>query len=572
MAFDPTKFMSPVTPMGSYDYGAGFRALAGQRMRQSENTEQARQADQSEAGIQKRHDATSAFNNKSLNSQNARFSLELEDNQKVRQGEFDKNKAAKVGAATAAFREKIAKTDFSGADSMIGSLAEMGVEVNRSTDAQGMPVYRVKAPTFGERPGVMDSATIMDKIEGGVSQKERPQENQPSKGQSSGEGFQFPGSVRQISGETEIDSTPPREPDPKNPFEPAGTTGEFVAPPHPESNDIFTAPGEQPLSAAEVEQQRNPVVNEKNPYDPYMINTGDMLEQNRKRIDPMLSGVVGATPGRFQGRMKNYMSGVREMGLPLDQTMDTMQKPLDTVAGLMKGEMSAEAARARASMSSENQGANRNLRIEDTTWKRASEVGKSFELTKRKIKLNKVNETINHLGKNNRSADGLLISTIRSMFETGVMTDRDFANTKSGIKSIFQQIKDGVDEKVIGTGLNPDSRAGLTAFMKDIAKDDISAVNQAQDQLMIQAERAQSQEEQNTIIDFITSNVPQDLWNDDIKRMHGIPVEQKTGPVDKAGNYSTKSGGVSQKEHPGEPSGKKSVTVDVNSEVEELLK
>jgi hypothetical protein len=529
MPFDPMKFVSPVTPMGSYDYGAGFRDLANQRMQQSAQAENARQADQSEAGVQKRHDATTAFNEKSLGSQNARFSLELEDTQRVRQGEYDKNQQSKVQGATAAFRYKIAKTDFSGADAMIGSLAEMGVEVSRSTDDKGMPIYRVKAPTFGERPGVMDSATIMDKIEG--------QESQPSKGQS--DGFQFPDSVRQISGETEIDSTPPRELDPKNPFEPAGTSGEFVAPPHPESNDIFTAPGEQPLSAAEVEQQRNPVVNEKNPYDPYMINTGDMLEQNRKRMDPMLQGIVGATPGRFQNRMNQYVSGVRQMGLPLEGTMETMQKPLDTVAGLMKGELSADAAYARAAMSQGSQESNRDLRIIGMTRNFLNKVSQDFDMPKKKQDFETIDGIKARLEARNPQDDLALLHDIRNLNQKGVATQPDIDAIQQGNRTLWERGWNATIENFIQSGMNETAREGLIQALDMMKSQRGTALQQGASQIMNSVYTANNAEEQRAGLQFMAAQVPESMWPPEVKEFFGRE-SPKVKPTDK-GDKKTQS-------------------------------
>jgi hypothetical protein len=529
MPFDPMKFVSPVTPIGSYDYGAGFRDLANQRMQQSAQAENARQADQSEAGVQKRHDATTAFNEKSLGSQNARFSLELEDTQRVRQGEYDKNQQSKVQGATAAFRDKIAKTDFSGADAMIGSLAEMGVEVSRSTDDKGMPIYRVKAPTFGERPGVMDSATIIDKIEG--------QESQSSKGQS--DGFQFPGSIRQISGETEIDSVSPRELDPKNPFEPAGTSGEFVAPPQPEANDIFTPPGEQPLSAAEVEQQRAPVVNEKNPYDPYMINTGDMLEQNRKRIDPMLAGIVNAVPGRFQNRMKNYMGGVRETGLPLDQTLESMQKPLDTVAGLMKGELSADAAYARAAMSQGSQESNRDLRIIGMTRNFYNKVSQDYDLPKKKQDFEVIDGIIARLRARNPQDDKAVLHDIRNLNQKGVATQPDIDSIEEGNRTLWERGWNATIENFITSGMNETAREGLIQALELTKAQRANGLQQGAAAIMNGIDSSSSAEEQRAGLQFMAAQVPESMWPEPVKEFFGRE-SKKVKPSDK-GDKKTQS-------------------------------
>lgn len=547
MAIDFSRYVTPGTPLGSYDYGRGFRALAQQQLQEKTLAENARQADQREYGQQKRHDDSMSFNRESLGSQNDRFSLELEDTKEQRGQAADAKRAQMVSSGVQAFREKVAKTDFSGADSMIGTLTEMGVNVQRTVDPKtGQPNYRVKAPAFGERPGIQTAASIRSQI----GNEDTGAGQQPI-GEISGTTELPPVEpIREISGSTEIYPNDSAD---------SNSANQFI-----ERNNPFAPSALKNATPVETssDPSQKPTEPKNNPFDPYALNTSEMMEQNRRRSDPMLSGIVGATPGRFQGRMKNLMTGVREMGLPLQGTMETLQKPMDTMAGLMKGEMSAEAARARMTMSQSNQGFNRNIRLEDRMWRRLDGIGKSFDLPNIKQRIERTSQLTNLLDQHNPSADGLLISELRGMFESGVMTDKDFKNAKAGIKPVLQQIMDFGNESIMGTGLNPDSRAGIKAFLRQKGIEDNRAIQNAQNQLMTQVQRAGSEEELKTAYDYIAGNIPQNLWADEIKEAYGIPVDKKTGSVDRSGNYSTNNNPGTQES---------SVTIDLNAEAEELL-
>jgi hypothetical protein len=547
MAIDFSKYAARANPGETYDYGAGMRALAQQRLNEAKLAEDQRQANMNEAGVQSRHTDSMNYNRESLDSTNDRFAVGLADEERTEKYKAKIAKKKQFDDALSKFNSSVVATDFNSADAMLGPLQTMGARVDRQVNEKGMPVYRVEPPSFDDGMDDIDASGIRSQIGSGNSQA--VQQSQPVSQQQPRSSL--------FSEKNPFDSIPGASAAMANP----GPVGDsFQAPAQPQANDIFTPPGQQ----QEVPQEQPVQPRIKNPFDPYQLDSSAMLAQNQKRLKPFMEGMVNAVPGRFQGRMGEFYKGVNDLGLPLEKTLELTQKPLDTQAGLMKSELGAENARARINVSMGGQEANRNIRLEDRMWRRMDGIGKSFDLTGRKLKLDKVNETINHLSKNNPSADGLMISTIRNMFEAGVMTDRDYQNTKEGVKPILQQIKDGVDEKIIGTGLNPDSRAGLTQFLRDITRDDTAAVQKAQAQLLTQAQRAGSEEELKTVYDYISANVPQALWSDEVKQEFGLPVERKTGSMDKEGNYATNKApktGVPQQ----------SVNMDFNSEVESLL-
>ena len=548
---DFSKYAGQSIPLQQYDFGRGFRALAQQRLAESRLKEDSRQFDANEAGVQSRHADSMNYNREALDSTNDRFAVGIADEERAAKYKAKIAKKKQFDDALSAFNKSVVDTDFNSADSMLGTLKTMGANVDRQVNEQGMPVYRVEPPSFDDGMDEIDASGIRSQLGNGDT----------------GQSFSGNSSTSRLNN-SEPQSDLFTE---KNPFdsipgasaaiaqpEPVGDS--FQAPTQPEANAIFTPPGQE----QEVAQEQSMQPGVKNPFDPFQLDSSAMLAQNQKRLKPFMEGMVNAVPGRFQGRMGEFYKGVNELGLPLEKTLELTQKPLDTQAGLMKSELGAENARARINVSMGGQEANRNIRLEDRMWRRMDGIGKSFDLTGRKLKLDKTNEVIGHLSKNNPSADGLMVSSIRNMFESGVMTDRDFQNTKEGIKGILQQIKDGVDEKIIGTGLNPDSRAGLIAFMRDITRDDTAAVQKAQAQLLTQAQRAGSEEELKTVYDYISANVPQALWSDEIKQEFGIPVERKTGSMDKEGNYATNKA-------PKVGAPKQSASIDVNSEVESLL-
>jgi hypothetical protein len=542
---NPAQFVNRDPGLQQFDFGRGFRALAEQNLREKQLKQNQDQFMKSQAQNQSQFDSTQSFQKQRHQDDNTRFSLELVDKQEDRQIQRDDKKAEAMKATLQKARNAVVSGRYEEADALLGPLAEMGVEVNKSPGKDGKPVYKFKAPTFGDRPGPVSFDDIQSKFSG-QNQSQVPQQGT---------------------------SQNPVDPMLQEQFPEEQSSGDVVL--EKQLDGILGKQGEGLLQATggnQPEQPQAPEQTQEPGFDPYSLDTAALQTQIDSRLQPYLRGLVNAMPGAMQGRIANLSAGARALGGTPEQTIETMQKPMDSAIRAQGDVLSADAARMRAFNSNENQDSNRNIRLEDRQWRRLDGIEKKWDLPNRKQKLQKVYETIGQLGEHNPSADGLIISTIRGMYEKGTMTDKDFENTKMGIKPVWQSWPDFFEEKVKGGGLNPDSRAGLTRFMKKTAEDDESAIMKAQDQLMTQYKTAGSQEEAETVLKYMYGAIPEQLWRDDVKEAFGMPVEKKTGSVDSDGNYSTKPGAKSTKSASSSSSSSSSVTTNPNDEAEELLK
>lgn len=542
MAYRPNfgSFVNQGPGLGRYDFGAGFRDLAAQNMQQKEMDNQMTRHNQNLDFNKQQHSENLGFNKEQERNVNTRYAVsrddKITDQKRSEQEEKTKLTRGKLEQA----RALAANREFEKVDALMGSLAELGVEVNKTAAKDGSPVYRFKYNQDSEKSDYMDFDTVIGKLQGQNQPSSTPQPTPEA----------TPVVPSEVKLEEDVqESSPLNKALEENAWNPLRQmVGRFL-----------------PTENAEQSQTQSGQPSQS--FDPYELDSAAIKAQVEQRLNPVLRGIAGGIPQRFRQLGANYLASVGNLSGSPDEILKKAQDPLDTLAGLWKSQESAEAARIRASNSNENQDANRNIRLEDRMWRRVDQIGKSFDLPKIKQRVENFQQLERMFAQKNPSADGLLISQLRSGFETGVMTDRDFENSKEGIKTIWQQIKDGVDEKLITSGLNPDSRAGIRQFMKSKVVEDRKAINSAQHQLMTQIERAGSEEEAKTAIDYIAGNIPEELWDPKIKEYYGIPVEKKSGPMDKEGNYKSGSPPNNSKS-----SSSSSVSVDLNKEAEDLVK
>ncbi len=532
------SFVNQGPALGRYDFGAGFRDLAAQNMDQKRMDNEMTRHGENLSFNKQQHSDNLGFNKEQERNQNTRFGVTRQDaitgQKRSEQDEKSKLTRGKLEQA----RAFAANREFEKVDSLMGSLAELGVEVNKTSAKDGSPVYRFKYNPESSKDEYMDFDQVIGKLNGANPQQPGP-----------------------VTLEEE------------NPVTPAKVTLDEEPSASPQINSVLHEKVWDPIRQMtnrfvppETDVNQPSAQNEPG-FDPYSLDSSAIKAQVEKRLNPVLGGIVNAIPQRFRQLGANYFSNVGNMSGSPDDIVKKAQEPFETLAGLWKNQESAEAARMRASNSSENQDANRNIRLEDRMWRRTDQIGKSFDLPNVKQRIERTGQLDRLLAQNNQSADGLLISELRGMFEKGTMTDKDFVNAKEGVKTIWQQIRDGVDEKLISGGLNPDSRSGIRRFLGQKVVEDRRAVEQAQSQLMTQLQRAGSEEEAKTVVDYITGNIPQDLWAPEIKQLYGIPVEQKSGPMDKEGNYKSGS-----KPNSNKSSSSSSISIDANKAAEDILK
>jgi hypothetical protein len=510
------KYSGQPTEIPQYDFGRGFRALAQQRLNEARLAEDIRSSKANEAGVQARHTDSMNYNRESLDSTNDRYAVGLADEQRTKEYESRINAKKQQDTLLKTFNDYVARGDYSRADMMLGQLQSAGFKVDRQPGQNGNPIYRAEPPAFDGSVGNLDASGIRSQIGSGNNRPAQPVSD---------------------SGQPPVSANPQQSPPSdlfteKNPFEslpgstqatpqpePAGDN--FQAPAQPEANAIFRpTPGQSQEPTSTIPDGSTPGVEQepKNPFDPYQMDTSRIKQQNQARLDPVLRGLIGATPGRYQPNMGAYVAGVREMGLPLEESLESMQKPMDTVAGLWKGEMGANAAMARASMSQGSQESNRDLRIIGMTRQFLNKVSQDYELPKAKQDSEAIGGIRERLKARNPQDDLALLHDIRNLNQNGVATQPDIDAIQQGNRTLWERGWNATIENFITSGMNESAREGLLQALDLIQRNRHERLQKGASQIMNSIYTADNGTEQMAGLQFMAAQIPRELWPEEVKQ------------------------------------------------------
>jgi hypothetical protein len=537
MAFNPGEFVFQPRPLQQFDFGSGFRDLANARMERQRIDNQKQQAAASlgeqQAGRQ---------------DQNTRFSAELAGNRN--DAEYERAQARyKQGVAyTDAARKAVATGDWNTADALAGRITELGGKVNK-TGPKNRPVYEFQAPDEpGRKP--IDFAGMRGQIFPGQSRQSAPfqvpgfgaggQRNpfDSLPGASAAAAPQAPpvdaagpppGPAVDAAGPPPgpaIDGVPPRPPEPAPPPPPAAPQAAAQAPQAQPGNLQLTPP---------------------NPFDPFKLDTSQLIAQNESRLNPYLEGAKKGVPAEYQSRLDTLNDSVAGLGLPLEDSLKLYQPTFNTLAGLMKSDISADATRASMGMRGQNMEFTQNQRLRDFAARRVNAIQTQYDTKAEYKRYNQIyglNKLLDEGAKGNGQADVLAISNLRNMYQDGIMTDKDFEDVKGGIRMVWQQIKDGTIENLLQNGINPDSRANLRAIVRIANARSERSLTSAQNAMMTRVinDRTIADEERQEYINATAEMIPNSLWSPELREYMGIPMEQKTGPLDQSGNFKVGNG------------------------------
>lgn len=496
------KYSGQPTELPQYDFGRGFRALAQQRLQEARLAEDIRSSKANEAGVQARHTDSMNYNRESLDSTNDRYAVGLADEQRTREYQLKLDRKKQQDTLLKDFNSLVARGDHSRADMMLGQLQSAGFKTDRQVGPDGMPVYRAEPPQFDSSMGDIDSSGIRSQIGSGNNQPFSPSikaEVQPAPQSNL---FTEKNPFESLPGATEAMTQP----------EPVGDS--LQTPAQPEANAIFTPPGQPQEQGSAQPSTAEP----QNPFDPYRLDTSNIRKQNQARMDPMMRGLISATPGRYQPNMGAFVSGAREMGMPLEETIETMQKPMDTVAGLWKGEMGANAAMARASMSQGSQESNRDLRIIGMTRQFLNKVSQDYDLPKAKQDFEAIDGIRERLNARNPQDDLALLHDIRNLNQKGVATQPDIDAIQQGNRTLWERGWNATLENFIQSGMNESAREGLIQALDLMQQNRNERLQKGAGQIMNSVYTADNGTEQMAGLQFMAAQIPRNLWPEEVKQ------------------------------------------------------
>lgn len=538
MAINFGQYVYKPRPLQNWDYAEGIRDLATARRDQQKINNQDRQATESLA-------ETTA----GRNDLNTRYAAEMAQAR-------SKEDAARINAkyeqqlgAISSGRQSALSGDYAGARSFGARAAELGGQFSESPGQD--PAHPNFSFQAGQAPGSqpLDVQGMRQNIFGGGGMPSSPPgsfDMQSNVGPGSQPLSPGQNMFDRLPGSSAAAAPPPPQAQPQA-QPPAAGPPPGPAAPDPATLEQFYArqpeappqqPQQQPPQAGSVEPQRNPM--QPPAFDPYRINTGAVTRENQARVQPMLDAMTTGVPESYKGRVAPLAEAAGKMGYGPADTLKLTDPTFKTLASLMRSDMQAEAARSSLGLRAETSANTRNDRIMDRAKTRATNVAKIYDVANQAKRWMQIPEARDLLNAHNKTADTSAIATIFRLYQSGIITDKDFANLKSGAsKTLGQAIKDGIWENLIENGINPDTRAELTGMLNIALEGTKRNFNLVQDQMLstVTHDRNASSEEREAYINATAELVPTDLWSPTVQQGMNLAMPQKSGSMDQSGNY-----------------------------------
>ena len=527
MPFNPGQYIYQPRPLQQFDFGRGFRDVINATQNRQRIDNQKTQFDQSRSDRQ--------------NEFSAEFAQKQGDTRHTAASSRHQNQVALVDAATKAAQAG----DWNTARALLPRILELGGEASESGSPDS-PVFRFKSGAAperapldfgGARRGIygqqVPSVSQPFQVPGFGAAGQRNPLDPPALAGSAAAQLQPPSaSQTSVPPSTPADAGPP--PDTAGPPPGAAIDGPRTPPPGavwlpPEAESAPAAPTVAPptsqnggpqngaTTTEQAAQPGSPQLTGPNPFDPYTIDTAKVTASNRLRLDPMLSGIVSATPQRYRERVQQFTNNLGDLRLGPTATLNAAQPWFEQLAGMYRGEVAAEGAAGRL----EQMGAHR----ESVQYDKDRDRG--FRIAKDKVNLDKlgavksklqeaygVQDLLKSAHRNSASANAL-IRKLYSMQTSGVMTDKDYEQTKEGVKTIWQAIKDKTVEKLFnphGGGLTPSVVRDMKELVEIALQGHQRAAMSGRDSLYRAWKANRNEAEREAIAESIRSYLPEEYW------------------------------------------------------------
>lgn len=318
----------------------------------------------------------------------------------------------------------------------------------------------------------------------------------------------------------------------------------------PEPGDAAAAPQPAPQAAT---PDRNPLAPPAID-DIYTIDPSMVRRENAKRLDPVLKGLTAATPDRFTELLGQFTSQLSELGYSPDETLKLMQPYYEQLMAAYRGEVAAEGQAGRLALSARHQESVQEDKYRQIGIRRAKDLVSLDNLkeTKRRIEATRdIDSYLDSAHRNANTADAL-IRKIYDMQAKGVMTDKDYEQTKGEqLKTVWQAIKDRTIEKLFnpnGGGLAPDVVSNIRELVHIAMENNARAAGSARDSLFRAWRTTQNEAERRGIADTLTASLPEEYWPEELShagQSENVPTydPSRTGQFDSTEMPSEEEGG-----------------------------
>lgn len=535
---DLGRYINPGNAIPQVDIAAGLRWAAEQNLRREQTEQQGRQFATTDSRVKQEHQDEMARQQRVEADTNSRFALTLDQQENMKNQELKAAQSQKRLALTQKAREAVAKGDWNTASALSGTLADLGTKVDITQNPDGTPNYRFENPE--EKAQDQQSfQSIMQSING----------NRGSVNQSAHQ------PVSPLFTE-------------KNPFDTLPGQSALSAPDQQLSQELqqsaqptLDALGESPTEAPAQEQQQP-----QGQIDPRSLNSQQLGSWNSMRLDPVLQGIEESFPFRFQSNIRPMLQSYKSMQMDPESTLDQLQKPLDTAAGLYRGEMAAEGQMARSSIGQGGQQSSEARMRENEAWRRAQikakEIGVNTAIDNQ-LEFDTIREKINSSDPNSQ-ADA--IKQLINLREGNRITDQDFKIAVEGIASNWEQLKFAV-EKVYHTGLNDLQKHRFNSMLDVSQREFDKRIRAGAAKLRSFKKAFRFEPERYGVENYIRGTFPEKYWDDEAANFDPMSPQGGMNPRVPSGNSSSRSVTVTA------PTTQEAVqgVQDLESEVDQLL-
>lgn len=474
------QYVNPGNPLPNIDITGAYRQWQAQHLNEDQLAEQKRQFDLNQAQQDSQFAQEQGLRERSADDVNARFGLELGEKTNARGYDQESNRYKLQQSLLSKARQAGAEGRWNEVESMLGTLKELGADVGREMDHEGKPVYHLQG---GNAPTA--SGETFQSALGQINHNRGSQ--QP---------YQFNPEQPQLS-------VPGRSPFDTN----IGTISQSVSPNVPP--DVFQntqGPSE------EAGYQSRP----SSSFDPYEINSSQLQKMNEMRLRPLMEGIEGAFPNRFQPQINSLLGGIAALGSSPEGYLEHLQKPMDTAARLMSSEMTAEGQMARAGISQSGKEDSQSRLLVNDGEKSAERVAKEYGVTNavsNSIEMQQIAEQL--MSDNpNGNADG--IKALLSMREGNRLTDKDFNIGATGLASNFTQLATALT-RVYRDGLTPDQKSNFAGLIKNFQDGNRRRIQAGSKAMMNYVRKLRTEPERYGAWRHITGSIPDEYLPQELK-------------------------------------------------------
>lgn len=518
-------YVNPGNAVPGVDIAAGLRWLGDQEMQRSRMAQQQSQFDTTESRANREHTDQVAHEQRIEHDINSRFGVALEDKQRERDTQEAIAKTKQAIQLTNLARTAVAKGDWNTAEGLSGTLADLGVHVKKGLNPDGTPWYRFENPHEHQQYGESFDQ-IMNKVNGQNTGVPQPGE--------------------QTSGQPDIPNPQSEQSHTPNPYD-------------------GVLPGRHEVDAPPVQAKPQPAVAAvtDESSDPYRMDASQLGRMNSMRLDPILQGIQGAFPGRFQSQIGSLLDSYKSLNADPQTTLDQLQKPMDTAARLYGAELGAEGNMARASIGQGGQASTEARMRENEAVNRAQDKAVKTGLYDQVKAHNQFASIRARMLSKNPAAQADAVKEMIGLREGGRITDQDFQIGFQGIASNIDQLKSKL-ASVYQSGLKDWQVANLVSSIDMIQKNNEGLLKRGAQDMANYAQSFRYEPEVYGVNNWIRGNLPQEYWPENI---------QKFNPQANAGGRPVRTPNVTSSASVTAPTTQEAVNglKDLDPEVDEIL-